>query len=585
MAITMPAPGAPGGGPETLGGVGARAGTVQAYGVLEFQERLLFLLPQLTTNGAASVEQVVTLPRTAVLDPGHYLVTVYAGRAQWTLAANVGQVRKQDANAVAGRTTFVVDFGVLRTVAAIGLLDAHKLSIIQVKPWTGIAFAPDPVYVGTVSGDPLSKDDAATGSINDLDTNAIAGLQSEIKTERLQIDLLGNVAIGDVQTLLAVQLPDVPSDLELRIDGGLPVWSAPGPVVAGAGGWSQPDATTGLLSQTVDLSAALTALLADPSASPTDTAQLHVVLSARVPGALTLEVPTSVLVLHAAQVAFEHGTRDVTFGEEGLQTVPLPLPSWAKHLVRLQLTAAAKLPPLRVLPPVGPDPLTVTRERVVKPFAELVLDGDHAAAAALPGSFGLAALTGVRVPLRPDASGAEARIMLLQNTGAAPGAAVDGGVSQPVTLDPPTSDADVWTTFTFPQPVKIDPAALPYVGVLVTRGKVTWALTASADGGQAWRGPPTGPLQELPTLGALAALRARVRIMGTAPADQPLPPLLLGFGTAATPVSPTQKGIAVQLAPPLLVDATVAGGPVLDVVARVAGTVTLSDALAIVSTA
>src|SRR5512140_1151547 len=137
--VNVQGSGGSGGTPQVLGGVGASGGTVtmQSFGVLEFQEQLLFLLPQLTTNGAASVEQVVTLPKTAVLDPLQYVVTVHAGRAQWTLASNVGQVRKQDASGVSGRTTVVVDFGVLRTVAAVGLLDTSKLSIIQVKPWTG----------------------------------------------------------------------------------------------------------------------------------------------------------------------------------------------------------------------------------------------------------------------------------------------------------------------------------------------------------------------------------------------------------------------------------------------------------------
>ena len=40
-----------------------------------------------------------------------------------------------------------------------------------------------------------------------------------------------------------------------------------------------------------------------------------------------------------------------------------------------------------------------------------------------------------------------------------------------------------------------------------------------------------------------------------------------------------------ELQPPTLVDATVAGGAVLDVVSRVAGTITLKDVLAVVTNA
>jgi hypothetical protein len=559
-------------------GVGGAGQTVQAS--LVFEEVILTLLPQLTVNGAASVEHLLQLPRTAVVEPP-YLATVYAGRADWTRASNVGRVRQQDVSGSGqARTTVIVDFGVLRTVAAVGVLDAFTLQVIQVKPWTGIAFAQDAIYQGVSDAGRVTV--TADSPALTVDARAIASFSSEIKTERLQIDLVGKVSDAALADALLVQLPDVPSDLELRINGGLPVWSAPGAVATGTAGWQTAD--HGLLKQSVDLSAALTALLSDPTASPTDLVDLHLVLSARVPGALTLEVPTSAAVLHITRVNFEQGTRDLTFAEEGRIGVALPLPTWAKQVARLQGTVLAKLPPLRVLPPVGPDAVTVTQDGVTKPFAELVLDPDHAAAVALPGTFGLAALTGVRVPLRPDAGGAEARVLLLQSADGDPGAPVDGGVSQPVTLPPPTSDADVWTTFSFPQPVKIEATALPFVGVVVTRGKATWAMTDSADGGQAWRGPPTGPLQELPTLGALAALHARARVMGTAPADQPVAPLLLNLGTGpATPVSPTPKGVPVELRPPTLVDATVAGGAVLDVVSRVAGTVTLKDVLAVVT--
>src|SRR5437764_3174126 len=78
---------------------------------------------QLTANGASSVEQVLPLPRNALVLPP-FTVTVRAGRADWTRCRDVGQVRQQG-NA-GGGTSVVVDFGVLRTVAGVGLTDTSK---------------------------------------------------------------------------------------------------------------------------------------------------------------------------------------------------------------------------------------------------------------------------------------------------------------------------------------------------------------------------------------------------------------------------------------------------------------------------
>src|SRR3954469_22014569 len=70
------------------------------------------LFPHVTVNGAASVEQLVRLPRNGIVEPP-YIVTLRAGRADWTLAGNVARIRTQNiSSASQARTSVVVDFGV-----------------------------------------------------------------------------------------------------------------------------------------------------------------------------------------------------------------------------------------------------------------------------------------------------------------------------------------------------------------------------------------------------------------------------------------------------------------------------------------
>jgi hypothetical protein len=520
----------------------------------------------LTANGASSVEltPLLRLPGNAVVPEG-FKVTVRAGRAEWALAKSVGQLRQQGAS-------MVVDFGVLRTVAGVGVVDASKFQIVRVRQWTGTAFANPPVIGSAASSTPQS--------------GPAVLFPSQIRTERLQIDLASTDHASDA---LLIQLPDLPADLELRINGGAPVWAAPGPVIAGNRDWLPAADASGLAHQEVNLSAALNALLADPTADITTGVDLHVVLSARVPGALAIDGPENADsgVSYLAQVALPPGAEQVSFAEEGLKTVPLPLslPPWLKSVKTVKLTLAAKLPPERAVPPLGPDAEPVETGSSV-PLAEMALDPERAAAVelrvALPPpahqTYELGELVAVRLPLRAGAGGAEVRALLLAGDGGQPGAPIPSGASKPVELPPAAGvTGDVWSTFAFPRPVPLDPAQPPFVAILVTRGGVRWALTAEPAAGRAFFGPPDGPWQKLP--GTIPAQGGRVRLVGHATPGRPVAPLEVGLagGKARVPVTPMPKGVTVEVAGPVAIPADVQSPAVaLEVVGLTAGTVTLS---------
>jgi hypothetical protein len=467
----------------------------------------------------------------------------------------------------------VVDFGVLRTVAGVGVLDASMFQIVRVRQWTGTAFA-DPPIVGNASSDPLRS-------------GAAVLFPSQIRTERLQVDLASS---DDVSDALLIQLPDLPADLELRLNGGAPVWTAPGPVIAGNRGWIAAADASGLAYQQIDLGAALNAVIGDPTAGIVPDVDLHVVLSARVPGALAIEAPENVDagVFYLAQVALPPGAEQVSFSEEGLKTVTLPLPNWVQSVEKVKLTLAAKLPPERAVPPLGPDAQPVEAGSSM-PLAEMALDPERAAAVELrvalpplaPQAYEMGELVAVRLPLRAGAGGAEVRVLLLASGASGPGAPLDGGASKPVELPPATSVAgvagDTWSTFVFPRPIPLDPAQLPFVAIVVTRGGVRWALTGERTAGQAFFGPPDGPWQRLP--GTIPSQGGRLRLVGHAPPGRPAAPLEVGLagGAARVPVTPAPKGVTVEVAGPVAIPAGAPSPAVaLELVSLTAGTVTLS---------
>src|SRR6266851_3116675 len=564
-----------------------------AGGKAEFFGRAYLELERpLSVNGALSVERVITLPRNAVvLSP--FTVTVEAGLADWATVASVAHIRQKDISGSGqDRTSVVVDFGVMRTVAGVGLTRARTLQVLQVRQWAGTAFAPRPIVSGVGDGEWTID-----GSTAKLDTTLGAEIPfpSEIKTDRLQINLIGK---GDDQQLgstLLVQLPDLPADLDLKINGGAPVWSAPGAVAApppGATtapspGWEA--AKDGLLQphQQPEISAALSAMLGDPSADKSATLDLHVVLAARNPGALELNLPDPAAwrLRYVANAALPSDT--LTFAAERALSIPLKLPDYAARLERVSFTAIGNLPPERVIPPVGPDAAIVPGG--TGPLAEPLLDHTHSACVAIPQAGGFGEITALRFPLRVEQGGAEMHVALVAaDTDGTPGVPIQGATSKPVTLD--ASGDESWTTFTLARPFSTDRRAL-YAMAVLRRGRVRWALTGSPtpSAGQVFTGPPAGPWQPLPPLGELAALRGRVRVVGHAPRELPLAPILVeinGSGGSRSEITPVQKGVAVQLLE------TQAGLPAapdashsvsLVITSRVAGSITLRDVVVTVA--
>jgi hypothetical protein len=515
-----------------------------------------------------------------------YDLQVHAAVAKGnSLARDLGQVRTSD-----DRLAVVIDFGMPRTVKSVQA--PAGTAIQQVSAWTGAKFA-DPFYTA----------DGATAGSNQ------AVFASEIRTDRLMLTLSQAIDSARAGELISLAIPDLPADLELRINDGPPVWSNPGPAQPGPSltplsteVWSK-DAT-----RLVPLADALNTLLADPLAD--DDLPCRLVLTSKVPGRLALSAATAA----AARLSYIHRVRfgngsdtstDLDFSAEGEQTLSLAMPvgSATRRIEALRLTALAKLPDTRTLPPLGPDWPSVPNRSPAEPLAELALDSSHAACVRLD-TQGLAQLSGVRLPLGSGADGAEVRVVLWQaDAQGEPASAIDAGTSEIVTLSAGgTSGADDWHSFAFKTPIDLSRTPAPWAAVVVSRGTVLWRLSDAAHvsaanasgpagdvlmeppGATLRRGPPSGPWRLLPALlrssdGHLMDARGRVRVTGLAGKARPIAPLvvsLVGLDGSTVEVTPTAKGTTVTLsfdpAPALA-----AGDPSLRIVSRVAGTLTLRD--------
>jgi hypothetical protein len=541
---------------------------------------------QTQTDGIVSRTLPIVLRRNAVVR--RFDVVVQAARADATLLGTAAQVRKQSEHL--GLVTVVADFGTPRTVSSVGVVDGSPIDIGSVTTWTGVAFAASPVYSAVMKGDATTHQ-SFVASAPPPSTGKRA-IFSEVRTERLMLTLVGESDIATIAAEVWVHLPDLPSDLELRLGPGAPVWTSPGPVQPGARGF---DAEA---RQTVPLADVLNALAGDLT---DDSEQaLSLVLSSRVPGRLELTQDTARTVLRylAAIDLGPEGQHELVFDTEGLREVVLALPAWVAAVEQVSLTLIARLPAERVLPPVGPPVASVPGDPGGAAVAELVLDADHAACVRLPAATRLVDSVGVRLPVRADAGGAEARVVLLQGTDGStePGGPVDGATSAPVVLADGAGQPDPFTTFAFPQPVAIRDDALPWAALVPSRGRVCWTLgqlATAADVAPVRRGPPAGPWRALP--GLLASdptIGGRLRVVGHAAAQSPVAPLVIDVvgrePGARRPLdaTPTARGVRVDWrvagdgeAAPLLQPAVDGSGPAvrLQVVSRTAGTVTIRD--------
>jgi hypothetical protein len=507
-------------------------------------------------------------------------VAVKAARAGAALAANVAQMRVNDSTFLPGNgLSVVIDFGTLRTVSAVQVSNL-SLSILRVTPWTGAGFAENPFYstlvISAIGPGGVSVNSTANPPSDDQ--NAI--LKSEIRTERLLVEILGKVPADTLAQQLGVILPEAPADLELKINGAAPVWKSPGPALPGSEAALVEEDFNKDSERLVKLRDALAALTGDPLNS--DNVSFNLELAARVPGVLEIKAKTQVL-RRIWRVKFGSSTeRTLEFPSEGVLEIPLELPApaggQARTVREIRFTAIGNFDTQRVLPPIGPDPGAL---------ADLTLDSARAALVRLAPDGALADLIGVRLPLGANAGGAEASLMLWSNKGPEfeePVEPMPGGASEPVTID---EGAEAWRTFAFKKPVKLEAANAPWAAVAVARGQATWKLGQSG-GAEALAknvlrlGPPGGPWKPMPAPfvasgSALAGSRGRVRVVGNAQKQNPLPALQVSLSTASaqfTAVTPTAKGAAITMkfnTPPT------AAGAVLRVVSHLAGTVTFRD--------
>lgn len=541
---------------------------------------VLAVFASLLSDGVGSVtlSPLLQLNRNTIVRK--FDVTVGAVHASRTQAQNVAQVRAYSSS---GAHTVVIDFGTPRTVSYAEILGGPKIQ--RVSAWAGAQF-----------GRPFFPADGDDG------TQSYAAFPSEVRAERLLLELDSAPSSDTVGQDITLEIPDLPADLELRINDAAPVWTNPG-AVQPIKGLATPaiDRWSEQSQRIVPLAAALNRLVADPLAD--EMATFNLVLTSKVPGMLTLDADPAPLYSHIHRVKFGAETStDIEFSGEGYVAVPLPIPAPApgktQVVEEVRLTALAKLPPERVLPPLGPDWVPAPSDSESPVLAELVIDPARAACVRL-GSTGLGELSGVRLPLTAPSDGAEVRVALWRADPATgePLEALPNATSEPVTLQGGET-VDTWTSFAFSKPVPLDKAPQPWVAVLVSRGSLTWSLaqkpaavgdvgsdTALAAANILRRGAPNGPWRTLPAPfqsavpPAVIDARGRIRAIGHAAKTAPVAPLMVGLAGQDSPmteVTPTAKGVPVVVAFDPAV-AVAAATPVLSIVSRVAGTLTLRD--------
>ncbi len=379
----------------------------------------------------------------------------------------------------------------------------------------------------------------------DIDSLAIRSAEQntfETRTERVKLKVKTTAALDVIANALFLQFPDLPSDLDIRVNGGPPAWTAPGVAQPNTRGW---DSTT---HQIVELTNVLAALSGDPHDMTAFDA--NIVLSSRIPGLLSL-TQEAVDIAYLARVAFGDSEETaLTLPEEGQYDIVLPLPSWVVAVQEVRFTIIGTVPPERILQPIGP-PRALQSGGDGAAY-DLMLDVDHAGAARLDAALPFAELSGIRLPLNAGVDGAEVRAVLYQGTDDNPTKPVDGGTSKPVDLASAAPDAgDVWTTFSMAKPVKLDHTLTYWVVIVVGRGNASWSLGSFANASETIpmrRGAANGPWHELPNVIVNGStLGARVRVVGKAPPTVPVAPLVVtvaGHETSQINVTPTPKGLS-----------------------------------------
>jgi hypothetical protein len=524
--------------------------------------------------GAIRFAADVKLARNALIDA--FDLVVKAAPAKQVRAADVAQVRTIAPEPAVGNkgVSVVIDFGTPRTVSKVAI-DA-PFGIRSVRIWNGAQLVDPPLFTATANSPVFARDILGLASTQE------AVLASEPRTERLAVTVLlpAGSDEDDPIAALVLELPDAPSDLELRIDGQAPVWTHTGPVPV-TGAQAEEAELDEVLSDTawspsgrriVKLGSALAALTGDPEASGEQTFRLE--LTSRAPGLLKIEERLRSTRLIRRGTLEGRSETTLTFDDEGLALLALGAPGLAPEteILEARLRVEGKLSAERTVPAVGPDVFEVV---------DLRLDSEHAALLRLQASTGLASLQVVRIPLVAGDEGAEARVVLWQNKDAGlaePTSVIDGGTSVPVTLPP--GGAESWWSFELPAPIEIDDDDPPWAALVVTRGQVLLSLASppaepGALDAQVLRlGPQSGPWSLLPNAlreGELS-VRARARSRGLAPKEQPLAPLLLSLESGPeSGVDPGPRGGE------FVIQGGAGARSVLRVVSSATGTVTLRN--------
>jgi len=441
------------------------------------------------------------------------VVAVVAAQAPGTTTiGSIAQVRAASGDPSAASDGLVVDFQGLRTVSRVSAPE----TITDVRAWVGTQF-------DTRSS--LVSDGAST--VQEF---------TEVLTERLLVTFDEDVDPAELAEDGAVTVPTPPADLEVTVNG-VRAWFAAGPARPNA-----EDAEGEAEFRTeVDITAAVQAAVA-AGAVP-----IALALRSSVPGRLGLAARLDYLKTHA--VAFPEGLARVLDAEaEGELELALPLPAaaseWSIHAV--ELTATATLPPVRVLPAVGP---------ALSAEAELVLDPDRAVVVCLPTARTglLETLTALRLPLAVGPEGGELGGTLHADADGIPGDPLGQGQLGPVPLEPGDGAALGWVSLPLAQPYALTPGETLWVALQMARGSAVWPLAVPdlAPGAVATlrRRTPNGLFRPLSTAAGVATSAGALRVAGEPPANAPVHALEARVAGTSERVgfTPTADGVTVSL--------------------------------------
>jgi hypothetical protein len=494
------------------GGGGAIARSSKA---VEFDKRTLYeFYGAPKPDGVTEKSLEIVLPKNAVVKK--YEVVIAAAPAHAVRAGEAGQVRTTGSG---GTVTAILDFGTPRTVSAIGAPEGADIT--SISTWTGVEFFSPPKYSS--------------------DGENFARLPSEVRTERLQVEMSGGPTTDAIANGMVLVLPESPAGIDLRIDGGPPVFSQPSAVEPGNSADLSAQSWSSESTRVVDLGPALAALTGDPLDESTVT--FTATVTSRVPGTLDLQLRPGGQDVRRVRRALFNGQppRDVAFDAEGRQSIVLDSLPENLTVNEVRLTVAAAPATVRVVPPLGPEPPTPS-------LASFSFTTGRAACIQLPAEPRLMELTGMRLPLAAGASGAEVRVLLWKSgtVDRSPAEPLENGASEPLTID----GEERWRTFSWKKPIPAPKDFALWAALIVNRGEasMTFADAGAGIGAEPFLwGAPTGPWHDLPA--ALVSARGRIRVIGKPRPDTPFPPLRieLGAGGAGTDVTPNVKGVAAML--------------------------------------